>query len=263
MRERLVIGNWKMNTTLEEAVALAKEIGKEAAYLELSAKLAVCPPMPWLLAVKDALGGAPVALGAQNALPGEFGAESGSVSMGMIAPHVDYVIVGHSERRLSGRDTSETIHAKLQSALAYGLTPVLCVGEFVRLAARKRRGRPTALESASNIFRQLREALEGIEPDDLPGAAIAYEPVWAIGSGEAASAEYAHIQISQLREALTYHAPAEIAEQVRILYGGSVTGANAKDYAAFQDIDGVLVGGASLKAKDFLKIAAQFSVSST
>lgn len=133
MKQRLVLGNWKMNTTAEEAVELAEELKKQIDYVELEAEIGVFPPMPWLLAINEILADTPIGIGVQNAFPGDFGAETGSVSMKMIAGYAEYVIIGHSERRSSGRDNEQSINEKVKTALKNNLTPVICVGEFTHL----------------------------------------------------------------------------------------------------------------------------------
>ncbi|MCA9388175.1 triose-phosphate isomerase [Candidatus Berkelbacteria bacterium] len=260
MKQRIVIGNWKMNTTAEEAVLLVEELKKQAEYVELDVELGVCPPMPWLLALNEILDETEIGVGVQDAEPGDFGAQTGSVSIKMIAEHAEYVIIGHSERRSTGQDNDESINAKVKSALENSLTPVVCVGEFTHLYEKKRvRGRPTKLEEISNIFKQLQQAIKGVAEKDIPKLVVAYEPVWAIGTGKPASPEYAAEIIDRLRTVLKRASKRKLANEARILYGGSVTASNAKSYAELEEIDGVLVGGASLKASEFMKIAAAFS----
>ncbi len=259
-RVPLVVGNWKMHTTREEALALTRVVVRETASLK-QVDIAVCPPTPWIVSVADSLkAGAHVKLGAQNALPGMDGAETGSTSIGMLAPYVQYLIVGHSERRMSKRDSYATIAEKVRDALRRGLTPILCVGEFIPLyQAKRKRGRPTKAEAASNIFMQLRKAVAGLKKQDIGRIVVAYEPVWAIGSGNAATPEYAAKMVKTLRRSVARQSDKPTAAKVRMLYGGSVTAANAKQYAAASGIDGVLVGGASLKAESFGAIVKAFT----
>lgn len=260
VRLPLVVGNWKMNTTREEAVKLAKDIAKGSDAI-MRVDIALCPPTPWIVPVADSLKDVKhIGLGAQNALPGLSGAETGSTSIGMLAPYIQYLIVGHSERRVAKRDTYHTISEKVRDALKRGLSPILCVGEFVPLyQAKRKRGRPTKEQAASNIFMQLRKAIAGIKRPDMARLTIAYEPVWAIGSGTAATPEYAAKMIKALRRSVARQSDKTTAKRVRILYGGSVTAGNAKAFASAPGIDGVLVGGASLTASTFLKIADAFS----
>lgn len=257
-RTALVVGNWKMHTTKEEAVALTKEVLKVADGLP---ELVLCPPMPWLVPVSDLVRGKRgIALGVQNAVAGMDGAQTGSTSIGMIAPYAQYLIVGHSERRQSKRDTYASINEKLRDALKRGLTPILCVGEFVPIyQAKRKRGRPTKDEAASNIFMQLRKAIAGVKKTEMSRIVVAYEPVWAIGSGNSATPEYAMKMVKALRRSIARQSDKPTAAKVRILYGGSVTATNAKGFAAAQGIDGVLVGGASLNAGTFGKIASAFA----
>lgn len=258
LRTPLVVGNWKMHTTKEEAVALTKEILKTASALP---ELVLCPPLPWLLSVSDLVRGKRgIAVGVQNAVAGMDGAQTGSTSIGMVAPYAQYLIVGHSERRISKRDTYATINEKLRDALKRGLTPILCVGEFVPIyQAKRKRGRPTKDEAASNIFMQLRKAIAGVKKADMGRIVVAYEPVWAIGSGTSATPEYAMKMVRSLRRSIARQSDKPTAAKVRILYGGSVTASNAKGFAAAPGIDGVLVGGASLNAETFGKIASAFA----
>jgi len=260
LRTPLVVGNWKMHTTREEAVALTRVVAREVAELK-HVEVVVCPPTPWIVPVSDSLKGrSPVLLGAQNALPGMDGAETGSTSIGMLAPYIHYLIVGHSERRMRSRDTYATIAEKVRDTLRRGLTPILCVGEFIPLYQEKRkRGRPTKAEAASNIFMQLRKAIAGLKKQDIGRIVVAYEPVWAIGSGNAATPEYAAKMVKSLRRSLARQSDKATAAKVRMLYGGSVTATNAKGFAAAPGIDGVLVGGASLKAEPFGAIVKAFT----
>ncbi|MBI4032312.1 triose-phosphate isomerase [Candidatus Berkelbacteria bacterium] len=259
-RRPLIVGNWKMQTNVEEALHLGRGILHALQDKRWELDVAICPPLPWIVPVEAALGRSQkLQLGAQDATPGAFGAETGNVSLGMLKPHVQFVIVGHSERRLSG-ESHQTINAKLRDALKRGITPILCVGEFVALYENKRkRGRPTKLEAESNIAMQLRRALREISPTVLGKLVVAYEPVWAIGTGNAASPEYAGKMIRKLRRTLARIAGKRRADKIRILYGGSVNAKNAADYAAVKGIDGALVGGASLDIDEFVGVVQAFS----
>lgn len=260
MRSPLVIGNWKMNLTLEQATDLAAELKHTFASVRDSVDVVICPPMPWLLPVELMLGRTKkIQLGAQDAVPGNTGGQTGSVSLGMLKPHIDYVLVGHSERRLTGSDTHIGINATILDALKRGITPVLCVGEFVHLYDRKRvRGRPTKIEAASNIFAQVRLALRGVKKEQLSRVVIAYEPVWAIGSTEPADPDYVAVMATTLRRAVAKAGTKRIAANTRILYGGSVSSENVDQFAALEQIDGVLVGRSSLSATDFAAIVKAF-----
>mgnify|MGYP001606818018 CR=1 len=260
VRLPLVVGNWKMNTTREEAVALAKEIERWIVGLH-PVETVIAPPTPWIVPVVDSFKGKPITkIAAQNAMAGTTGAETGSTSIGMLAPYIQYLIVGHSERRTSKRDTYASINDKIKDALKRGLTPIVCVGEFVPLyQAKRKRGRPTKEQAASNIFMQLRRAISGLKRPELSRLVIAYEPVWAIGSGNAATPEYAAKMIRSLRRSVARQSDKTTANKVRILYGGSVTGSNAKSFAKATGVDGVLVGGASLNAESFVAIVNAFA----
>lgn len=262
-RTPLVIGNWKMHTTLEEAAHLAGAVKRGIAEIT-GVEVAIAPPLPWLVPVGLSLGSQKkLKFAVQDASPGMVGPETGTVSFGMMVPYVAYAIVGHSERRLSNLDTHETINAKLRDAQKRGITPVLCVGEFVQLYSQKRkRGRPTKLEAASNIFMQLRKALRGVKESDLGKLVITYEPVWAIstsGTGQSADPAYANLMARKLRRSYARLAGQRRAGSIRILYGGSVSAANAAAYAAQPHIDGALVGAASLDANNFVQIIQQFA----
>ena len=246
MREFLVAGNWKMNGSLAANEALVSGIVNgvpEGAGF----RLLVCPPFPYLSSVAGLVSGSAVALGAQNVSEHDFGAFTGETAPSMLADvGCDYVIVGHSERRAIYGETSEQVAAKFQAAQAVGVTPILCVGET--LAERE------AGTTEKVIDEQLGAVLDAAGIAAFSAAVIAYEPVWAIGTGMTATPEQAqdvhrHIR-AQLAEQDGY-----LAEKVQILYGGSMKGENAPGLLCMPDIDGGLIGGASLKAGDFLAIA--------
>lgn len=246
MRTPLIAGNWKMNKTITETEALIAELrgllpGNDAV------EVAVCPPFVSLAAAKAALAGSTIKLGAQNAHPEPKGAFTGEVSVSMLAGLVDYVIIGHSERRQLFGETDAFVNAKALAVLAAGLKPILCVGETL---AENEAGQTEAV-----LERQLREDLVNVSAGDAARITIAYEPIWAIGTGRAATAADAQNRIAFIRARLRQKYGA-VADQMRIQYGGSVTPANAKDILSQPDIDGALVGGASLKAGDFAAIVA-------
>jgi triosephosphate isomerase len=242
-RTPIIAGNWKMNTTLEQAVELARSVRQQAEAVD-GVEVVLCPPFVSLTAVRDVIAGSAVGLGAQNAHFQEWGAYTGEVSPLMLAGLCRYVILGHSERRRDFGETDEVVQKKVAAALKAGLTPILCVGE--RLEERQ------SGQTNTVLVRQLRGALDGIEdPQEL---VIAYEPVWAIGTGEAATTAQAQEAIALLRyEFASIYWP-ERAESVRIQYGGSVNGDNAAELMSQPDIDGALVGGASLRADEFMRI---------
>lgn len=249
MRRPLVAGNWKMNTISAEALELAREVAAGAATAAANADLLVCPPAPWLVPVRDTLGGSNVLLGAQDACYEKSGAFTGEISVAMLADAgCSHVILGHSERRHIMGETNETVCRKVKAVLEGGLVPILCVGE--QLEEREAGQTETVLDG------QMAGSLAGLTAEDLSSLVIAYEPVWAIGTGKTASPEQAQAVHAHLRKWLAGQYTQELADQLRILYGGSVKPDNAAELLGQPDIDGALVGGASLKADSFLAIAA-------
>jgi triosephosphate isomerase len=242
-RMPLVVGNWKMNTNQEEAVALASAIASGA---PSGVDLAVCPPFPWLVPVAAAVAGSGVAVGAQNCWKEQSGAVTGEVAPAMLVPLCRYVILGHSERRQVFEESDSLIAQKITAALAVGLQPIICVGESL---ATRRTG-----DAVMFVREQVVRALGGRTTDDLSRCTIAYEPIWAIGTGEAATPEDAQEMASAIRATVRGLAP-DVAPGMRILYGGSVNAGNAEELLAGEDVDGALVGGASLKADAFLAIS--------
>lgn len=243
-RRPLIVGNWKMNTTREQAVALATDI---AATPIPEADLVVCPPFPWLVPVSDALTGSPVVLGAQNCWPMPNGAFTGEVSIAMLSELCQFVIVGHSERRQILGESDEQVRDKVSAILEAKLTPILCVGETL---ATRQSGNANAV-----VAGQLDSALGERTASDIAGCVIAYEPIWAIGTGVAASAADAEEMASFIRGHVESIQPSA-AGSLRILYGGSVTPANSEETLGQPNVDGALIGGASLKSGSFLDIAA-------
>ena len=247
MRRPLIAGNWKMHPpTVDEAVALARAVAAAAGPLD-EIDVVVCPPAIWLTAVADALRGTPVAVGAQTMHFEERGAFTGEISPLMLAGVATHVILGHSERRQYDGETDAGVARKVASAVAHGLRPIAAVGE--RLDERR------AGETELVIDRQLRAAVSGLDSIAGTGLAIAYEPVWAIGTGEAAEPSDAQSIARQVRGIL-HERFGDDAFDVPIQYGGSVTADNAADFFAEPDIDGALVGGASLKPEQFAAILA-------
>ncbi len=247
MRTKFVAGNWKMNKTVAEARELVSIMGKELKNISNVEKV-LCPPFMSLVAVANLIGGTDLGLGAQNMHWEEKGAYTGETSPGMIKEFCQYVILGHSERRAYFGETDETVNKKLLAAQKHGLTPIVCVGETL---AENEAGR-----TAEVVRRQTLEGLKGVDAASAAKIVVAYEPVWAIGTGRASSAENAEaVHRDVVRAALKDLFGAETAEAIRILYGGSVTAANAAEFFAQPDIDGALVGGASLKSDEFIAIA--------
>jgi len=244
----LIAGNWKMNTSLSEAVNLVKEMLSGLDEVTGVDKV-ICPPFISLAAIKEIIRGSSVKLGAQNVYFEEKGAYTGEISPLMLSGLCEFVIVGHSERRQYFKENGELVNKKIRAALKAGLKPILCVGEQL---AENEAGQTEAV-----ITRQLKSALENIAYNSE--LVIAYEPVWAIGTGRAATSEQANNIIGLIRNNMAKLYNKESAEQVRILYGGSVTAANATELIQKPEIDGALVGGASLKANDFISIVKQAS----
>ena len=241
----IVAGNWKMNTTLEEAAALASEVAAGAPdsnYVEII----LCPPFISLAAVRQAVSGSPVMVGAQNMYFELAGAFTGEVSPEMLRSLCQYVILGHSERRQLFGETDETVNRKVHAALAAGLRPIVCVGET--LAQRE------AGQAADVVEGQVLAGVADVH--DITDVVLAYEPIWAIGTGRAATPEIAEeIMGGPIHDALR-DLFGDDADSVPLLYGGSVSPGNAAAFAAQPSIHGALVGGASLQADQFLQVAA-------
>ena len=244
-RRILIAGNWKMNKTSKEGAALVAEIAAGLPSGNLP-EILVCPPYLTIPAVVEAAKGTALEVGAENVHWAASGAFTGEVSAAMLLDAgVTHVIIGHSERRQYFGETDETVNQRTKAALAAGLTVVVCVGET--LAERE------AGTTAAVIDRQTRKALEGVS--DVAKVVIAYEPVWAIGTGKTATPDMAQEVHAQIRAILADLYGAETAETARILYGGSMKPANAPELLAKKDIDGGLIGGAALKAPDFLALS--------
>ncbi|HEV3116110.1 MAG TPA: triose-phosphate isomerase [Gemmataceae bacterium] len=246
MRKKFVAGNWKMFTTASSATALARAVAQGVGS-EDRVSVAVCPPFPYLERVRDALRGSNVALGAQNLYPEREGAFTGEVSPGMLADvGCKYVILGHSERRHKLGETDEFINRKVLAALQAGLQVILCVGET--LAERE------AGKMEEVVTTQLAGGLTQIGREMMSRLSIAYEPVWAIGTGRNATPEQAQLAHAFIRRQIADQISGEVAAALVIQYGGSVKADNATSLLSQPDVDGALVGGASLKADEFLAI---------
>ena len=246
MHTPLIAANWKMNTVPAEAVELVKSMLPELSGIA-GVETLVCPPFISLVPVSAVLEGTRVMLGAQNCYFEEKGAFTGEISPVMLKGICRYVILGHSERRNLFGETSPVVNKKVKAALKSGLKPILCVGESL---AENEAGKTVDVVGA-----QIRQSLEGIQ--DAGGLVVAYEPVWAIGTGRAATAVQANTTIKMIRDVLAAMVGSQTAGLTRILYGGSVTGANASEFMAQPEIDGALVGGASLKPAEFVSIVKQ------
>ena len=252
MRTPLVAGNWKMNKTVAEARELVSTLNvplREIANVEK----VLCPPFTSLPALSAMLAGSDIGLGAQNMHWEEKGAFTGEIAPGMVKEFCKYVIIGHSERRAYFGETDENVNRKLRAALKFDLTPIVCVGETL--------DQYESGLTSEVVRRQISLGLADTDPVFAARLVVAYEPVWAIGTGKASSGENANQVLAKvIRPALSDLFGIETAQSIRILYGGSVTASNASEFFTQSDIDGALVGGASLKADEFIgitKAAAQ------
>ena len=250
MRKQIVAGNWKMNTTLAEGVQLAKDVVAKAVEVPTSVKLIVGTPFTHLASVAEVVKGSGVGLSAQNCADKEKGAFTGEVSAAMVASTgAEYVILGHSERREYYGETNAILVEKIALALANGLDVIFCVGE--KLDERESNRHFEVVGS------QIKEVLFGLTPEQMKRIIVAYEPVWAIGTGKTATSNQAEEIHAFIRETLSEKF-GQLADEISILYGGSCKPSNAKELFACKDIDGGLIGGASLKAEDFIAIAKSF-----
>ena len=251
MRKYIVAGNWKMNTTVPEGVALAKAVAEKSQEVPANVELIIAPPFTHLGAVAEAIKGSKVALSAQNCADKVKGAYTGEVSVDMLkSVGCEYTILGHSERRQYYGETDAKLVEKVKLALEAGLKVILCVGE--NLEERE----------AGKHFDVCREQIENVlyhfSAEDMANVVIAYEPVWAIGTGKTATAEQAEEIHASIRNVVEARFGSEVAQDMTILYGGSCKPSNAKELFAQPDIDGGLIGGAALKAEDFFGIAVSF-----
>ena len=251
MRTPLVAGNWKMNKTVIEArdlVAVMKTPLSEIAGVEK----VLCPPFTALMAVAALIGDTDIGLGAQNMYWEEKGAFTGEVAPNMVKEYCRYVIIGHSERRTYFGETDETVNKKVAAALKVGLTPIVCVGETL--------DQYESGQTLEVVRRQVKGGFASIDSANAAKIVVAYEPVWAIGTGKASSGENANfVHQKVIRPALSEAFDAGGAQAIRILYGGSVTASNATEFFGYPDIDGALVGGASLKPDEFVAITKAIS----
>jgi len=247
MRRFLVAGNWKMNTTQSTGEALAAELAAVAAKAEDGVEVLVCPPYPYLGSVGAKVAGSAVQLGAQNVYFEASGAFTGEVSVDMLKDvGCTHVLIGHSERRHVLGETDDVINKKVRAALAGGLTAVLCVGEL--LSERE------AQKTKAVLDQQMAGGLAHVSEQDAANVVIAYEPVWAIGTGVTATPQQAESAHEHLRKWIANRYNPSVSEQMRILYGGSVKADNAEELMGQANVDGALVGGASLKAEAFVPI---------
>lgn len=253
MRKKIVAGNWKMNKNYEEALSLASEVIFMANdEVNTAVQVIMASPFPYLIPLNKYLDKSPnIAMAAQNCSDKASGAFTGEVSASMLASiDIKYVIIGHSERRQYFNETNEQLKDKVDLALANGLTPLFCCGESLEL-----RNGSAFLEYVAN---QLTESLFHLTADEFSKIVIAYEPIWAIGTGLTASSAQAQEMHAYLRKHIAGKYGAEIAENCSILYGGSCNEKNAAELFACPDVDGGLIGGASLKSREFVNIAKSF-----
>jgi triosephosphate isomerase (TIM) len=243
MRNPIIAGNWKMNTNVGEAISLIREVQPELQACT-NVEIVLCPPFISLVPAYKLVQGSSTKLGAQNLYYEDRGAYTGEVSGAMLAGICEYVIIGHSERRQYFQESNEMICKKVAAAIRNSLKPILCVGENLQ--------EYEAGKTREVVASQLIYSLEGIENAD--NLCIAYEPIWAIGTGKAATGAQANETISLIRSFISRKYGNPLAESIRLMYGGSVNSANIAEFISQPDIDGALVGGASLKAKEFAAI---------
>lgn len=249
MRQKIVAGNWKMNKTLEEANILASEVkGMVTDEVKGDVKVILCTPFPYLITIKNLLGNdSRIFVSAQNCSEHESGAYTGEVSAAMLKSiGVPYVVLGHSERRQYFGEDAKVLAKKVDIALKHGLTPIFCCGEPLEI--RESNGHEAM------VTKQVEESLFHLDEAALRKVIIAYEPVWAIGTGKTATSQQAQDMHAVIRKHLASKYGKQVADSISILYGGSVSAANAKELFGCPDVDGGLVGGASLKSRDFTEI---------
>ena len=239
----IIAGNWKMNTTVADGQVLAAEIFSSLPH-STGVEVVLCPPFVSLASVAEALKNSDISIGAQNLYHEASGAYTGEISPSMLADICKYVILGHSERRSIFDETDEAVNLKVRATLGAGMTPILCIGESLE----ERDGG----DAESVVESQVRVGLEGVEVG--AGIVVAYEPVWAIGTGQSASPEIAQAMMAHIRGTLANIGGEDAASAVPLLYGGSVNAGNIAGYLSHRDINGALVGGASLDAGSFVEI---------
>ncbi|NME95860.1 triose-phosphate isomerase [Clostridium cochlearium] len=245
MRKAIIAGNWKMHNTVDEAVKLVEELIPKVK--EAKCEVVVCPPFICLPKIREITEGTNIKVGAQNMYFEEKGAFTGEISPIMLEKlNIDYVIIGHSERRQYFGETDETVNKKIKAAFEHNLIPILCVGETLD---EKENG-----VTEEVVSKQVKLALSGLREDEIEKLVIAYEPIWAIGTGKTATSEEANEVISFIRNTVKNLYGGKAAESMRIQYGGSVKPSTIKEQMSMSDIDGALVGGASLKSDDFSAI---------
>lgn len=246
MRKPIIAGNWKMNKTLSEAKSFAEEV-KNLVLSKDKVESVICAPALFLQALVEATKNTQVEIGAQNVHFEESGAFTGEISPKALEDlGVQYVIIGHSERREMFNETDETVNKKTLAAFNYNLIPIVCCGETLE---QRENGETNEL-----VGNQVKKALAGLTDEQVKQTVIAYEPIWAIGTGKSSTAEDANEVCAAIRKVVAEQFSQDVADAVRIQYGGSVKPGNIKEYMAQPDIDGALVGGASLEAQSFLQL---------
>ncbi|MGE0560711.1 MAG: triose-phosphate isomerase [Flavobacteriales bacterium] len=249
MRKKIVAGNWKMNTDLNQAIDLTRQI--RLSNFNKNVQLILIPPFPFLYSVVETTNNSVIQVGAQNCSKENNGAFTGEVSAQMIASmNVKYVLVGHSERRIYFKETNKELAQKINQCLSNQLTPIFCCGELL-----EERNNNNHFEVVKN---QLSDGLFHLSTEQIKSTIIAYEPVWAIGTGVTATPFQAQEMHQYIRKIVSEKYSAEIANSIAVLYGGSCNPANAKELFALPDVDGGLIGGASLNATDFIAISNSF-----
>ncbi|MDE6321527.1 MAG: triose-phosphate isomerase, partial [Muribaculaceae bacterium] len=250
-RKNIVAGNWKMNTTLQEGIQLAVDVNDALKGVETKCDVVICVPFTHLASINGVIDKEKLGLGAENCADHLKGAYTGEVSAPMVASTgATYVILGHSERRQYYGETSETLREKVKLALAENLTPIFCIGEVL-----EERENGSYLEV---VKKQIEEALFDLSAEDFGKLILAYEPVWAIGTGKTATDDQAEEMHAYIRSLIADKYGKEVADNTSILYGGSCKPSNAKQLFAKPNVDGGLIGGASLKAEDFMGIVTAF-----
>lgn len=245
MRLPIIAGNWKMHMTKDTALSYLKDLKERVKGTDV--EVVICPPATLLNLLKEAAKGTNIKIGAQNMYWEEQGAFTGETSPIMLKDlGIDYCIIGHSERRQYFGETDETVNKKIKAAIKHGIKPIVCVGETLE---ERKEGKTESL-----IKKQVAQAFKNIDLEDVKNVVIAYEPIWAIGTGETATPEMANSAIAHIREVVRDIYNEGISEEIRIQYGGSVKPNNIEELMGQDDIDGALVGGASLKADSFSEI---------
>jgi triosephosphate isomerase len=251
MRKNIVVGNWKMNKNLQEGITFVKELATALNGKSINCEVIACSPFIHLNSIVEAAANTPIAIGAQNCADKESGAYTGEVSASMLASTgIKYVIIGHSERRAYYGETNAILEQKVKLVLENNLTPIFCVGEVL--------GEREAGKQNKVVASQIREALFGLPAEEFKKIIVAYEPVWAIGTGKTATSDQAQEMHAFIRNTIREQYGNDIAENTSILYGGSCNAGNANELFANPDVDGGLIGGASLKVDTFMPIIEAF-----